>query len=449
MKKTASILLFLVLLCNSAVLLAQDDPESLVPETDKFEDYFYESLKQKGVENYDLAIIELERCLKLKPNDATVYSELGKNYLALKKYEQSYKSFEKAAQIDPKNKWFWAGMYEVNYQTKNYNQAIVTINKLIEFNEYYKEDLVSLYMYTQQFENALSLIEELNEKVGKSDRRELYKTQILSQGKYQNIEKDNLITQIRLNPKVESNYVALISWYSENNETEKAADIAKKLSVQIPDSDWAQIGLLAFYLNKNENQKAEEALNVVLASTTIEAKMKYSVLREFLIYVDKNPQNIIDLEPVTTYLEKNPEVNLTKEIAKQFYKRKQWDNAIQFYELSLKNNLKPDVETNLLLLQTYVEAKQFELVAKKVALLVQIFPTQPQFYYFSGLANNQIKDYKKASIMLDLGLDFVVEDVILEADFNLQLAEAFNGLGDLKKKEQYFARANQLIKQKK
>ena len=60
MKKTVSFFLFLVLLCNSASLLAQIEPESIVPETDKFQDYFYESLKQKGIENYDKAITALE-----------------------------------------------------------------------------------------------------------------------------------------------------------------------------------------------------------------------------------------------------------------------------------------------------------------------------------------------------------------------------------------------------
>jgi len=37
----------------------------------------------------------------------------------------------------------------------------------------------------------------------------------------------------------------------------------------------------------------------------------------------------------------------------------------------------------------------------------------------------------------------------LEINFNIQLGEAYNGLGDLVKKEYYFTKANELLKNKK
>jgi hypothetical protein len=89
-------------------------------------------------------------------------------------------------QIDPTNKWFWVGMYDVDYETKDYGNAIKTIEKLILLTLNSKK--TSLYMSTSQFDKALQLINELNESSGKSDRRESYKMQILSQGKYQNAE---------------------------------------------------------------------------------------------------------------------------------------------------------------------------------------------------------------------------------------------------------------------
>jgi tetratricopeptide (TPR) repeat protein len=81
--------------------------------------------------------------------------------------------------------------------------------------------------------------------------------------------------------------------------------------------------------------------------------------------------------------------------------------------------------------------------------MVDTFPTQPQFYYYSGMANNQLQQFKKAKDMLEMGLDYLVEDRALEINFNIQLGEAYNGLGDFKKKEMYFSKANQLLKEKK
>jgi hypothetical protein len=48
-----------------------------------------------------------------------------------------------------------------------------------------------------------------------------------------------------------------------------------------------------------------------------------------------------------------------------------------------------------------------------------------------------------------MGLDYLVDNVFLEINYNIQLGEAFNGLGNNQKKEFYFSKANQLIKDKK
>ena len=46
---------------------------------------------------------------------------------------------------------------------------------------------------------------------------------------------------------------------------------------------------------------------------------------------------------------------------------------------------------------------------------------QPEFYYYSGLAGNQLKDYKKAKKILEQGLDFLIDDKGLEINFYIQL----------------------------
>ena len=448
MKKGILIILFFVLLGNSNTILAQTEPEDIAMATDDYQDAFYESLKQKGIENYDKAIASLDKCIKLKPNDAVAYFELGKNYLALKDYKNAQDAFEKATQLNPKNKWYWLGIYDVSYETKNYPLAIETIQKIMVFDEEYKDDLISLYMITNQFDKALTAINEMNDKFGKSEDRERYKIQILSQGKYQDAAITNLIDQIKKNPKEESNYVNLIFLYSKAEETEKALDIAKQLSKEIPDSEWAQVSLFKVYLDANQADKAIKSMNIVLSSSKIDSKIKHRTLNEFLIYVNKNPQYAPDLEKAIAYFDNDKEIDVAKEIGKFYHGKGQFESSIKYYEKDLKTNSETDRETNLLLLDAYTQAKQFVPMTKRAMNMIEVYPSQPQFYYYAGLGNNQLKQFKNAKTVLEMGLDYVVDDKKLEANFNIQLGEAYNGLGDAKKKEEYFLKANELLKQK-
>lgn len=449
MKKAVSLMIMLVLLSNPALSWGQTEPEEIKLEDNKFKEYFFEALKQKAIENYDKAIVALERCLKLDPNNATIYHELGKNYFALKDYKNAYSSFEKASVLDPKNKWFLIGMYDVDYETKDYADGVKVINKLIPFDPKFKEDLTSLYMNTGEFDKALALINELNETVGKSERRENYKLQILSQGTYQDAEITNLLDQINKNPKEEANYISLIYLYSKKDDIEKVLETARKLEKEIPNSEWAQVSLFKNYLVNNESEKAIKAMNIVLASTKIDSKIKHRIFNEFLIYVNTNPQFIADLDKAIGYFDDDKNVNVNKEVGKYYHNKKQWDKALKYYQLALKKSNSADVETSLLLLDIYVQTNEFEKAAKNASEMIELYPAQAQFYYYAGLAYNQLKQFKKAKEILEMGMDYVVEDATLEINFNIQLGEAFSGLGDANKKEFYFSKANELLKKQK
>ena len=441
------LLLFGTLLVPN-IVLAQNEPNDVVTIDDGFEDFFYEAIKQKSIENYDKAIEALEKGKAIEPENPIVYFELGKNYLAQKKYKEAYDNFEKAAKMDPKNRWAWVGMYDVCYDTRDYNQAIVIVEKLVEFKEGYKEDLTSLYMNTQQYDKALELINELNAKFGKSDKRELYKADILKDAKYQSAEKFNLLEQIKKFPKEESNYISLIYMYSQSNQEEKALEIAQKLEKEIPTSDWAQVSLFKFHLNNNDGDNAVKAMNIVFPSKKIDSKIKHRMLNEFLIFTKNNPKYETDLDKAISYFDNDKEVRVAKEIGKFYFSKANWEKAVKYLNMHLKN-AEDDVETQLLLLNAYTENQQFSNLAKKADDLTELFPTQPQFYYYGGLANNQLKNFKKAATILGTGLDFVIDDDALEINFNIQLGEAYSGLGDVNKKNKYFSKADELIKKQK
>ncbi|MGV8993369.1 MAG: tetratricopeptide repeat protein [Flavobacterium sp.] len=437
--------LFASMCLSASPAMAQAEPDTIPLENDQFQNTFYEALKQKGIGNYDRAITSLEISLKQQPNNAVLYHEMGKNLLAQRNYPKAYEAFEKATKLDPTNMWYYVGMYDVAYETKDFNRAITIVTKLIDFKAEYKEDLTALYMSTQQFDKALDLINELNETVGKRDMRELYKAQILKDAKYQGPEKKNLLDLIAKNPKDESNYLALILLYSDSNQEEKAFEIAKKLEKAIPESDFAQVGLFKFHVNNNEGEKAITSMKRVLGSKTIDRKIKHRVLNEFLIYSKDKPQYAAEVENAIKYFDNDP-VDVSKEVAKFYSNGGDWPNVVKYYEQHLKEN-SDDYKSVFLLMEAYSHTGEFEKMLKTSAGMIDLFPAQPQMYYYNGLANNQLQQYKKALDVLDEGYSYVVDNPQLEINFLIQLGEAANGLGDQKKKETYFIKAEKLLKQ--
>ena len=436
---------------SPGVLHAQEppaEPDEIALANDEFENDFYEALKQKGIENYDKALKALQKCLAKEPNNPVILHEIGKNHLAMKNYAEAEKAFLKARDIEPGNRWYWQSLYDVYYETKDFNKSIPVVQKLTEWRkEYFQEDLVSLYMYTQQYDKALALINEMEATVGQSDKREMYKLQILSDSKYKKPKKEELEEAIKKNPKEESNYLELIYLYSESNQEQKAQEVAKKLEKEIPDSDWGQVSLFKFHINNNDGAKATQSMYKVLGSKKIDSKIKHRVLNEFLIFVNNNPQYAGDLEKAVGYFEEDPTVNVPKEIGKFYFSKSKYKEAANYFEKGLAAD-DEDVEAIELLLYAYTETGQHEVLLDKATGYIALYPTQPRLYFYAGLAANQAKQYKKAKDFLEGGIDFVVEDPELEANFNRQLGEAYGGLGDQKKKESYFAKADKLIKLK-
>ncbi len=424
----------------SATALAQTQPEDVALEKDDFKESYYESLVQKGIENYDKAIISLEKCVQLQPENPVIYHELGKNYFFQKNYASAEQAFTKATQLDSKNKWYWIDLYEVYYETKNYNQALLIAQKIIPLDKKYKEDAVSLYMYTQQFDKALVLINELDETVGNTELRDRYKLQILAQTKTNSSDKSTLEKAITESPTIEENYLSLIYLYSDNNQEEKAFQVAQKLEKNIPNSIWAQVFLYKYYINNNDGNSASSSLKTVLNSPKIDKKVKYRMYNEFLIFVLKNPLFEDELDKATLYFENDSEFDVHKEIGKFYYKKKNWSLAIK----NLEKVVHSDLETNLFLLVAYEETGNLETLERKASELVDTFPNQPEYYFFVGKAANLLKKYKKANDFLASGLDYIVDNINLEIDFLNQLAEATKGLGNTEKSNYYLTKANNL-----
>jgi Tfp pilus assembly protein PilF len=69
---------------------------------------------------------------------------------------------------------------------------------------------------------------------------------------------------------------------------------------------------------------------------------------------------------------------------------------------------------------------------------MELFPSLATTYFFNGIANNQLKNHKKAAQSLKDGLEFVTDNKSLMLDFYSNLGDAYNYLKDYPKSDKAF-----------
>jgi len=416
---------------------AQESPENILPKENPFENYFYDALTQKGIENYDKSIDFLQKCLSLEAQNPVVYHELGKNYLSLKKYAEAEENFTKATELNPNERWYWNGLYDVYYQTKNYQKSISIVQKLIGFSRNFEDDLVSLYMYTNQHEKALELLNQMEQTTNLSKQMELYKLQLTRNQNNSNNQVGYLEKQLQKNPKDENAYIQLIFYYSENKQEEKAFEIAQQLHENIPTSEWAHVSLFKFYLSHEKNtDKAIEAMNQVMISTKIDAKIKHRIINEFLIFTTQNLSYIPALNEAIEAFEKTDNLMISNEIGKYFYTKNNFLVAEKYFEKAIQKNPN-EIETIDLYLQTLLNQQKFELLTQKATAFLDFFPTDANLYYYQGVGFYKTQKTEKSIATLENGLDFVIENQMLEQKYYQLLVEIAQSTSNISLEKKY------------
>ena len=412
---------------------------------DKFQEYFFEALKQKGIENYQKSVDALLICIEMNDSDPVLYYELGKNYMQLKNFGAAEDAFKEAVSKAPKNEWYLDELYGVYIQQNDMNKALKTVKQLVEYHPDYKQDLASLYIQLEKYKDALKLLDEMDSQSGYSEDRDYLRNQIYNLTGNDEDRIENLEERVKSNPEDEFNYLRLIFRYSETGETDKAFDAAKRLLKLNPDSQLVHLALYKFYLDETDTENAIKSMQVVLTSPVIKPEAKTKVLNDFVKFVAKNPQYESDLVEVTSLVSEDKSVKTLLELGQYYLKSNDKVKALGYYEDALSQEPNAfKIIRDVLLLQIDLN-KDSEAVAKSAEAL-EIFPSQPILYLINGVANNKIRQPEKAIESLEIGLDFIVENPKMQADFYKQLSESYKQLNNISQSQTFAKKAQALLK---
>lgn len=411
------------------LLIAQDnlneEPEDdLGNVTDEYQENFFEALKQKGIENYELAIEALQECLKIDSTKPVIYYELGKNYNALKQFTQAEENLKKAIAMQPDNEWFLDELYDIYYKQDDIENAIITVKQLVKYHPDYKQDLATLYIKKERFNDAIQLLDELDKQLGTDEVRTEMRNNIYSFTGNASVEINNLKKRISANPNNENNYLQLIYRYGQTGKAKQAYDTAKQLLEVKPNSKFVHLALYKFYLEEGKVDAAVSSMKLVLDAPEIDEQSKSKVFKDFLAFTEKNPQYQKDLIEATDNVASEKDTESLSDLGAYYLKSGDKAKALQNYKEALKQ--KPNdfkLLRDVILLQ--IDLKQFDDALKQSQNALELYPAQPILYLLNGVSNLNLNNPQNAIDNLEMGLDFLVENPKMERDFYLQLSEAY------------------------
>ncbi len=434
---------------STPMLFAQDDlpTDDLGNVSDAFQEAFFEALKQKGIQNYEKALELLEQAQEAAKDNveqqAVVFYQKGKNYYALKKFQEAEQWYLKSKAIDD-NTDIVVSLYDVYYQTREYDKAIEIVKELIVFDGDYKEDLANLFARTQQYDKALTVLDELDTAYGRSTYRENLRKQIIRETGDSSSEIGRLEQKVATNAANEADFLNLIYFYSDAGDSEKAFQAAQQMLEFYPDSELVHLALYKFYIDQNEPEKAVSSMQLVMNAKTIDTESKLKVMSDFLNFANKKPEyNAAVEEALADFASWSSNPRTLERIGAYYLERGEQEKSLTFFERAAR--LEPDnfsLLKNTLLLQ--IDTKKYNEALSMSEVAIEIFPTQALLYLIKGVALIQTNDAQEAVAILEEGIDYVVDDTLMEKDFYQQLSLAYEQLNNVKKAQEYAKKVKDL-----
>lgn len=419
--------LFLTTACGTKKELAESQP-TISKADHPYIQAFHEGLRFKTKGRVDEAIKKFEYCLTVRTDDDAVYYALSK--LELQR-ENPYKSAEyilKAAEIDPVNTWYIQELAYMYFEREDYSNAVVNFKKLVEIEP---KSIDWLYGYAEalvrngQEKEAIEILNQAEDQAGKHPQFSLQRFQLyMDMEDMDNAEKE--LTDARISFPTDANIIAnLVDFYFKSNRSAEGITMLQELVIAEPDNGRAHLALADHYQQTGNMAKAYEELRAAFSSTTLDVDTKAKLMirvHETGAKIDPEMYELLDV-----LIEVHPEEAIVYSIQGDYLLTANDEaGALEAYKKALKFNKDKYPIWNQVMIMEYQAGQHEELFAHSSECL-EYFPTMTTVYLLNGLSANQIGKYDEAIDVLSYGIEIVLNDRELQAEFRGQIGEAHFG----------------------
>ncbi|HJV78073.1 MAG TPA: hypothetical protein VJ602_06780 [Paludibacter sp.] len=396
----------------------------------QFDYYFYEGLKQKDNQQYDQAIETFRMCLAIDSLDAGAQSEMGVMYATIGFRDNAVQCMEKAVKIDPANWWYGVQLVSMYSDLKNWKRAIEVTNNLQK--QYPDKDevysmLATFYKETKEYDKAIAAYDKLESLNGINETTSFEKFQlyILSNKAQKGVaEIDKLVNKY----PTESRYKVLRGdIFMQQKMPEKAFEIYQNVLKDDPQNAYVYVSLSEYYKSVNKPDKALESIVIALKTEQLDVDTKVNILGQYVEKLVQDSTKFGETESLFKLLvDRYPlEEKVHGYYALFLQHQKRNTEAISELETMVNINPKND-QTWMRLIQIYTLDKNINQILAVTGKAIENLPKLPVWYFYRGIAQYQLADYKGALASYKTGLPLItIEQGALKGDFYAQIADIY------------------------
>jgi len=462
MKVKVNILLFFVIICLGACsgikALSQKSDTQLNAYTDgnisyknqfRFKSMFFESQRLEALEEFDKAAALMEQCLSIDPFNADAHYEMAILYIAIERIEDALFHAKKSSELNPNNEWFTLLLSQLYQISGNIDGELNTYKDLIRkdpLNIEYLFLLATAHSKNGSYKKAIQVYNEIESKTGVSEELSVTKEYLYITMGNVDLAAAEIMKLVAAFPNEIRFLGMLAELYQANNLTEKSIAIYNDILEVEPKNSAANIALAEHYRVNNNHLKAFDYLTFCFDNDVFDVQSVFQILSSyFQMAIDEQKY----LDPLLSLLDKAlinhpneaPFHVLSGDVCFQLNNSKK---AFEAYEKSLNLGV-----TDFLIWNRYlilgVELQEYDRVYKNGMRAIELHPIQPTLYLFTGFAASYNKEYEKAITFFNKGLNYVVNNRPLKAEFYNYLGDAYHFFGNDKKSDECYEKSLDLI----
>ncbi len=406
----------------------------------RYKNYFYSALKQKSLENYSQAINFFEQCIELDKKQAAAYYEVSQIYYSQEKLLESLKYAKTAYDLEPKNKWYSLFYAENLFSNKKFYEATKVYKNLIKQevnNESYYIELALCYIYNKDLKSAIKTYNSLENLKGINHYTSTQKYKIYLELEDLKNAARELELFLKEDPYDIQVYEMLSDCYILDNNLEKAFEVLKKLSKLNPGSAGVHLTLSDFYLQKGNIEEYQKELKLAFLSKKLDAQTKIRKIVPLLTQVFENDSSnlFFVVELCEILVATHPEDEMSNYIyADLLRSTNNLEKSIIHYKKVVKiNPNQQDAWIDLLFLE--LQENRIDDLIIDSETVIELFPTNPTFYYLNALSYYTIKEYQKAIESINNGVHFVFENPTLSSEMYSILGNSYNEIKEYEKSD--------------